>query len=115
VGLIISFILGVAASLAIAHFYHKKGSADQRKLFKKLPSSFRRAILESRAENLSVKELNKLLEEKVFEKDPGSDPLPYKCCPKCGSTKLKGGSMFNESTSMVCLSCEECDWIAASE
>lgn len=39
------------------------------------------------SEKLSVFELNKLLENKIFDKDTG-DPLPFKCCPKCGGDKL---------------------------
>lgn len=113
--LIISFIVGALISWAITHHYYKKASRDQKELFAKLPDSFRQVVLESRAEKFSVKELNKLLEEKIYDEDSGRDPLPYKCCPRCGSTKLKRSSMSDDRITMFYISCEECDWGAGTE
>ncbi len=44
-------------------------------------------------------------------------PLPYKACPECGSTKLRGSSYINYSKDeeYFLLKCRECGWRECSQ
>lgn len=52
--------------------------------------------------------------EIIYNPDlPG--PFPYKACPSCGSTKLKGSSAIIRDDMWFIIECEECGWGTTSQ
>jgi len=82
---------------------------DQYKLNKYLSEETQRVIINSKKENMSVKELNEILYEKTIEENSLA-PLPYKCCLKCGNENLKFSSPFYKGKTYYIANCEECEW-----
>ena len=114
--LIAGAILGGMFSWGISAYYYKKSNEDQRSLFNKLSSDVRQAILGDARENLTVRELNGLLEAKVLDEEAAThDPLPYKACPTCGNEELVRTSHLDregdeEYYVIGCTSCGWSDW-----
>jgi len=76
--------------------------------------------------NLSLSEKGKLLKQnstkEIVKKYNAAiidtntnDPLPFKACPKCGSTKLKRGSIHIGDDYFFTIECTECGWSEGSE
>ena len=123
--LLIGIVAGAAASWLITHFYSAKGSRDQNTLYNKLTAEVRDAILADKRASLSVRELNELLSDRTI--NPAAvGPLPYKACPRCGSTSIEhdedalvdgdvsDGMLVLEHYPYKIVRCTKCDW-AASE
>ena len=112
--LLISAVLGGIFSWLITHIYSKKTLSDQEIIFSKLSDNLKKTILYSKAKNLTVKDLNNLIEKQTIDyKDMQSgDPLPYKACPKCGSKNLKKGEYmdYKKDESYYVVRCKKCGW-----
>ncbi|MCK4339461.1 MAG: hypothetical protein KAW87_05690 [Candidatus Cloacimonetes bacterium] len=120
--IIISILVSVFLTWIIAHIYYKSSKKDQDDLYKKLNSETRDIILKVQKDSLSVKELNEILEEKVFDKE-SSEIFPYKVCPKCGSENLirsfeyivdtdigNNGEPFHTASKCPTIECFDCGW-----
>lgn len=112
--LIIGIISGGILSWIITHFYYKKSNEKQNTqnelLSKKLSADVKKIILNNNANNLSIKDLNKLLEEKTIVLN-SNDPLPFKACPKCGNTHLiRSTGINNREEDYYLIKCEKCGW-----
>ncbi|HJP18428.1 MAG TPA: hypothetical protein QF468_07250 [Nitrospinota bacterium] len=109
--LLVGAAIGGLISWLISHAYYEKSGKDQALLFSKLSSDVRRAILEDNRDSLTVKELNKLLEEKTIDPARGG-PLPYVACPKCGDENLRGGEIYDDrrDENYWIIKCEQCGW-----
>lgn len=115
IGLFFPVIVGGLISWIITHFYYKKELENQKKrtnnLSKKLSKEVKEVILSQHKENLSIQQLNQLLQKKVIKEDDiGSDPLPYKACPKCGNEELYKTSDIYRDDVYYFVKCEECGW-----
>ena len=110
-GIIIGIIFGAFASWVITHLYYQRSTADQRYIYTKLSTELKSEIRNSRIENLTVKDLNRLLDDRTIDSD-SSDPLPFKSCPKCGSLKLKRHSAadYKHDENYFFIECADCDW-----
>lgn len=62
----------------------------------------------------SIKEIVKKYRDAVLDTDT-DDPLPFKACPQCGSTKLKRSSMLIGDDYFFTIECTECSWSEGSE
>jgi hypothetical protein len=62
----------------------------------------------------SIREIVKKYHEVVFDSD-SNDPLPFKVCPECGSTKLERGHMLIGDDIFFTIKCLECGWTEGSE
>lgn len=109
---IIGLIMGALASWAISHWYYRRSSNDQERLFRKLSSEVRTAILDDSRSNLSIPELNRLLEDKTIDPEATGYPLPFKACPKCGSVKLERHEYIDQKHDELyyVIQCKECPW-----
>ena len=92
---VLGLLFGGLISWVIAQSYYKKSSNElknqldeQRRIISKLPADVREIILEDKREQLTVVQLNELLQNKTFESDLG-DPLAYRKCPRCGSENIE--------------------------
>ena len=106
---------GEIASWIVAHLYYMAGNSSLKKLNDNISADVKEIILNSKAENLSVKELNMLLQDKIFDDNSKGDPLPYKSCRICGSEDLERGSTFNRDDLWYHIKCNNCEWSDASE
>ena len=104
---LILFLTGVL----ITHFYYKVGTRDQQNIFNKLSKEIKTAILEDSRQKLTIKDLNKILEEKVYDKE-SNEPLPYKTCPKCGNEILHKSSGLDDTRDeeYFFVECKGCGW-----
>jgi hypothetical protein len=105
------FLAGVLVGWAIQHLYSARSSKEQRQLFEKLSSELRELILRDPREQLSVAELNQLIDDRTI--DPTrEEPLPYVACPKCGSADLqKRESLDAQHDEMYyTIGCKRCGW-----
>ena len=111
---IVLFILGVGLGWLITHIYYKKSSSEQVIIYSKLSSELKDTILRANSKNLTVAELNELIEQETIDYDDmkEGDPLPYKACPKCGSKNLKKGEYVDGKHDELyyVVTCEECKW-----
>jgi len=116
-GIILSIVVGALISWFITHSYYKKSAVDQQKISSKLSDEVKETILNSSAEKLSIKDLNKLLEDKIYDKDAKGDPLPYKACPECGSHELVASSAIDHEhyEQYFFIKCENCGWNSWSQ
>jgi hypothetical protein len=62
----------------------------------------------------SIKEIVKKYHDAVLDTDT-NDPLPFKACPECGSTKLERSSMLIGDDYFFTIKCTECGWTEGSE
>ena len=107
---IIFFVLGAVASWAISHYYYRRGN-------KKRPDWFSiesiKEILTKHPEDMdwTARQIVNLYNEKIFDSN-SSDPLPFNCCPKCGSEKLEKSTFddYKRDESYYVISCKECGW-----
>lgn len=120
--LIIGIVGGGIISWAITHLYYKIAGKEQKKqgeeLGKKLSKEVKEVILNAQKDNLTVGELNSLLEEKIIDKDSiGKNPLPYKACRQCGNTELEWESLQDEEHDRMYyfVHCKECGWCDGTE
>ena len=104
--------IGALASWGITHWYFKRSSPDQERLYGKLSADVRQAILGDSRERLSVPDLNQLLDDKTIDPTATGDPLPYKACPKCGSFDLQKGEHMNPKRDDLyyVIECKQCGW-----
>jgi predicted nucleic-acid-binding Zn-ribbon protein len=122
--LVIGIVAGAVASWLITHLYYTKGSRDQTTLYNKLTAEIRDVILADKRASLSVRELNELLSERTI--DPAATgPLPYKACPRCGSTSIQhdedafvdgdvsDGMLVLEHYPFKIVRCTNCNWEAS--
>lgn len=109
---IAGIVLGALTSWAVTHWYYRRSSNDQERLYSKLSSEVRTAILDDSRETLSIPELNRLLEDKTIDPEASSYPLPFKACPKCGSVKLEHRELYDHKRDEVyyTIRCMECPW-----
>ena len=107
------FILGAFSSWLITHIYYKKSC----KAFDKLPDTIKEILLETSVEKLSIVELNKIFNAKVYDTENPDDPLPYKCCPTCGSEYLKFYPIedYEHDRRYACVECKKCGWTDSTE
>lgn len=114
-------IFGVLATVFIAIYFYKKQKKDQKKETRQLIEAFRAEILSSSQRSFSISELNEMIDDLVINKDlvEKKDPLPYKKCPKCGSSALRRESNSDVDVDdgniipnyfLETISCENCDW-----
>jgi hypothetical protein len=61
-----------------------------------------------------IEELFKKYHDAVFDADSGS-PLPFKRCPQCGSTELKGSTAQIQDDIIYTLECKKCGWSEFTE
>lgn len=113
-------LIGGIIGWLISYYFNSEGNKklegeiknlkqDQYKLNKYLSKETQRVIMNSKKENMTVKELNELIKDKTF--DEGSpEPLPYKRCPKCGNEDLyKSGNLY-KGEQYYFVECKECNW-----
>ena len=110
VALFAGAIIGGVITWIITYQYYLKSTEEQRNIYSKLSQEIKDAILNSNSKKLTVKDLNKLLEEKTIDKDSGGDPLPFKACPKCGSPDLERSSTEHRDDLYYFIKCKKCDW-----
>ena len=105
------FVLGVVVGWGIQHLYSRNSSKEQRLLFDKLSSEMRELILQDPREQLTVAELNELIDDRTYDPTQGG-PLPYVACPKCGSTDLQKRESFDarEDELYYTVGCKACGW-----
>lgn len=117
----INFILGVLTMALISFYFYRKQKKDQKKDRRQLIEAFRAEILSSSQRSFSISKLNEMIDDLVVDKDlvEKKDPLPYKKCPKCGSSALKRESDIDvdvDGDNIIpnyfweTISCENCDW-----
>ena len=107
---LIFFALGAVVSLAISYYYYRRSSKEKPDWFS-IESI--KEILTKHPEDIdwTAKEIVDLYNNKVYEQD-SSDPLPYNCCPRCGSERLNKSSYQDEERDAYyfLISCEKCEW-----
>lgn len=108
---IILFVAGVIIGWVVTHIYSVRSNRDQQLLFNKLSAEIREYVLSDPRDQLTILELNKLLEEKTVDLSR-RDPLPYVACPKCGSQNLSRGMAFDEKRdhNYYVIECGNCPW-----
>jgi predicted RNA-binding Zn-ribbon protein involved in translation (DUF1610 family) len=109
---LLGLLLGGAISWLVAHVYYRKASKEQEVLYKKLSSDVRKMILKDPRDSLTVFDLNRLLNSRTIDKHRMNqgDPLPYKACPKCGSTDLARDEINQADDNYFVVYCKDCDW-----
>lgn len=107
---IIGFLVGGFTSFFISKHFYDKSSKD----LDKLSPLIRDILTESPKKLLTISELNKLVEEKVYDTNSTS-PLPLKCCPECGSKDLDFYQLNNEKLSLYCVECKSCGYQDSTE
>lgn len=119
--MVIIFIFGVLTTALISFYFYRKQKNDYKKEIRQLIETFRADLLSSSKRSFSISELNKMIDDLVVNKDlvEKKDPLPYKKCPKCGSSGLRRESNADvdvDDDNIVpnyffeTISCENCDW-----
>ena len=118
----IYFILGVLATALISFCFYIKQKKDQRKETRQFIETLRTQILSNSRETFSISALNEMIDDLVVDKNlvEKKDPLPYKKCPKCGTSALRRESDIDVDVddegvaipnySWETISCENCDW-----
>jgi len=111
-GIIIGILFGGIISWVISHAYYKKSNESQRNITSKLTEELKEIILKSDIEKFTVKDLNRLLEEKIINKNAKDCSELYKMCPKCGSEDLKISiATDHEHDEQYCIyKCNTCYW-----
>ncbi len=107
--ILLSVIASIVVTWVFAHAYYKASKKQDDEFRSKLSNEVRKIILSSDKKRLTVKELNELLELKIYKSDD-SDPLPFLVCPKCGSKDLIRSSFMNDSDVIYSIKCGKCDW-----
>ena len=104
------FALGAAISWGISHYYYKRGNQET-------PGWFSveriKELLAKNPEDIdwTARQIVDLYNKKVFD-DSSSDPLPFNCCPLCGSERLERAmhSDADGDEDYFIISCKECHW-----
>lgn len=81
------FTAGIVLGWAIQHIYSLRSSKERKELFSKLSTDLRDMIVSDPRDTLSVSDLNELIEQRTIDRT-ANEPLPYKACPKYGSTEI---------------------------
>lgn len=107
----LELLIGLISGWLTTHIYYKINEKQNLELNKKLSKEVKDIILKTKQRDLSIKELNKLLEKKTFDKD-SSDPLPFIACPKCGNKKIEKSTHddYERDESYFIISCKKCGW-----
>ena len=111
----ITCIIGIMAGALLNHMYYaisnKKQEKQNNDLIRMLSKEVQDIIIRNNKENLSVLELNHLLDEKTVEDDT-DDPLPFKACPKCGNEELNRSSCTDDERgdTYYSIECKKCGW-----
>jgi hypothetical protein len=104
------FIVGAVASWGIAYYYFKRANKETPEWFS---ISNLKEILTKNPEDVdwTARQVVQLYNRKVFD-ESSSDPLQYKCCPKCGSENLDKSSLDDHAhdKSYYLISCKKCSW-----
>jgi hypothetical protein len=111
-GIVLTAVVGVTG-MAATHFYHVRGSREQKALLNKLPDAIVAILKEDVREQLSIDELNELIYRKAIDEDAWAkhDPLPYKACPRCGNTDLLRGEVEgHRDHRYYVIECDKCKW-----
>ena len=112
-----TFLITVLIAICIYIIQKRDYKRDTRQSIETL----RAYILSPSRESFSVSELNEIIDDLVVDKDlvEKKDPLPYKKCPKCGSSALRRESNIDVDVDggniipnyfWETISCENCDW-----
>ncbi|MFH1851692.1 MAG: hypothetical protein ABIA75_05040 [Candidatus Neomarinimicrobiota bacterium] len=108
------FIAGGIVSWFFTHIYYHRSTNDQEKIFSKMSEELKNTILSSKADNLTIEDLNDLINKQTidYEDMKSGDPLPYKACPKCGSNELKKGTLEDSKRDELyyAIECIKCGW-----
>lgn len=109
-------IFGALFSWFITHWYYQRSNSDQKLIYSKLSDELRKEIRESKNDNLTVKDLNKLIGNKTINSN-SKEPLPYKACPKCGSEQIKKSQWYSHSDVEIwfTIKCKECGWSESTQ
>lgn len=108
--LILGAVLGGIIGWITSVYFYRKSNKEQAALYNKLTSDIRELILADPRDQLSVEELNELLELKT-QKDGY-----YIACPQCGNTKLKYGSFIDDrEETWYATDCPSCGWSDVSQ
>lgn len=101
----------------ISKYYYTKSTKDDIAAFNKLPQMVKQILLKTKADELTVLELNKILQKKKIYDSNSDDLLPYKCCPQCGSQKLERSSHFDYEHDRIYyfIECKICKWSEYTE
>ena len=104
------FILGALVSFGVSFYYYKRGSLEKPEWFS---VENIKEILTKNPEDVdwTARQIVELYNNKIYEKD-SPDPLPYNCCPRCGSERLKKSSYQDEQRDAFyfLIGCEDCKW-----
>lgn len=119
---ILYFIGGVLITAAISFYFYRKQQKDLKIEMRQLVETFRADLLKSSKRTFSISELNEMIDDLVIDKDliKKNNLLPYKKCPKCGSSALERASDidvdFDDNRSVIpnffweTIFCKNCDW-----
>lgn len=111
---VILFFAGVFIGWLIQHLYKSISSREQKQLFKNMSSELRDIVISSEKENLTVGEMNQLIEERTIDKEAETYgiSLPYIACPQCGSKEIKRSEAFDSKYDEIyyTVGCESCGW-----
>ena len=103
------FVAGAALSWGISHYYYQRSN-------KEIPDWFsvdhiKGIISKNPADyDWTARELAKLFNERVYDKNATGDPLPYRFCPGCGSDDLRRSSANHRDDNYYFIRCNECKW-----
>jgi hypothetical protein len=107
-------VLGIACGWFITWRFYKKSNKQQSEEHKSQLKEIQQSFTDYEAGKLSIVQLNKIVEDKVFEKN-SDDPLNYKICPKCGSKNLKRTGHSMGDSLYFFIECKKCDWSEGTE
>lgn len=119
---ILFFIGGVLTTALISFYFYRKQKNDQKIEMRQAFETLRAKLLKNSKRNFSIEELNKMIDDLVIDKNllKKKDPLPYKKCPKCGSSALEKASDIevdiDDEGSVIplyfweAIFCKNCDW-----
>ena len=103
-------ILGAIIGLMLTEVYEKLFKA--KKFENRLRSLIKEAKKDELKRELTVRELNKLLDGKTFDREKlkSGDALPFIACPKCGNKNISYTSGEYRDDIYYVASCKKCGW-----
>jgi len=107
---LIFFAIGAIVSWSIAFYYYKRSSKETPKWFS--VENLKEILVKNPSDiDWTARQIVQLYNEKVFDYH-SSDPLPYTCCPRCGSEDLEKSSHqdYERDEFYYVIGCKECEW-----